>query len=402
MVEQDRAEIGRRVEQLRRRAGLSREKLAGLADISPTLIKFIETGRRALTLRAAQRLAPLLGVRDLSELFGPAVQYALDPAVTHKDVPAVRQALMSWSLTTPSGEPATPEYLRGAVDAAWRTWHTSRQQRSEAGAVLPGLLADAQRSVRLLDGDERRRASAMLAQVYHLAQAYLAWHGDRELCWMTADRGMAAALDADDPLAIASGTWYTAHLLRAVGHSEDALERLREARALVEPYLESGPEYAAMVADIDLNAALTKARAGDQGGWADWESAVTVVRGLPDGYVHPWTRVGPVLVDVYGVMVAVDLGDPDEARRRAQNLDPATIPSTERRARHLVELARGTDLDGSPEATLHLLQRAAAVSPETVRFSPQARDMLLRLAMGGPASIRPDAETLALAAGAMA
>lgn len=389
-------EVGRRVEQLRRRTGLSRERLAGLADISVVLIKFIETGKRSLTLRTAQRLAPHLGVRDLADLFGPQVHLRLEATPSHPGIPEVRRALTAWHLSV-QGDPASPQYLRGAVDTAWRTWHTSRQQRTDAGALLPGLLDTAQRSVRLLDGADRRAALPMLAEAYHLAQAYLAWHGDRELMWLCVDRGMAAAQDADDPLAISGATWYAAHLLRAVGRSDDALARLAEARSMIEPWVPDGAvEYAAMLADLHLCSALTRARSGDQGAWQDWESARAVVtRALPPDYVGAWTRISPVLVDVYAVMVAVELGDPDEARRRAERLDPQTIPSTDRRARHLLELARGTDMDSSQEATLHLLTRATDVSAETVAFSPIGRDMVQRLVTDGPLTIRADAEALA-------
>lgn len=388
--------VGRRVEMLRRRAGLSRERLAGLAGISPTLVKFVETGRRALTLRAAQAIAPHLGVRDLSELYGPAVRFALDGRPSHPGVPEVRRALTAWHLTV-EGEPPSVDYLHGAVDATWRSWHTSRAQRTEVGAVLPHLLDQAQRAVRLHDGTDRRRALALLAEAYHIAQAYLAWHGDRELVWLTVDRAMSASLDADDPLAIAGSCWYAAHLLRAVGRGDEGIERLAEARALIEPRVaDSGPQWAAMLADLELCAALTRARAGDAGAWSHWEKAAEVVRrALPEGYVHPWTRVGATLVDVYAVMCAVDLGDPDEAQRRARDLDPASIPSTERRARHYVELARGTDFEGSAEGTLHLLQRAAATSLETVQFSPLAREMVGRLVTEGSAAVRSEAEKLA-------
>jgi transcriptional regulator with XRE-family HTH domain len=398
MAEQFDPEVGRRMEALRRRAGLSRERLAGLAGLSPTLIKFVESGRRSLTLRAAQRIAPHLGVRDLGDLYGPTVSLSLDGRVTHPGVPEVRAALTgtSWRLAV-TGEPATPEYLRGAVDAAWRTWHTSPQQRSEAGALLPGLLDQAQCAARLHDGQQRRASLSMLAETLHIAQSYLAWSGDRELVWLCADRGMSAALDADDPLTIAGALWYAAHLLRGVGRPDEALERLAEARGLIEHRVADGPvEYAAMLADLHLNAALTRGRSGDQSAWAEWETASQVVRrALPDGYVHPWTRVGSTLLDVVAVMVAVDLGDPDEAQRRARSLDPATIPSTERRARHFVELARGTDLEGSREGTLMLLTKAVSVSPEVVRYSPAARDMVTRLVSEGGASIRAEAEALA-------
>jgi transcriptional regulator with XRE-family HTH domain len=398
--EQQQPTPGRRVERLRRAAGLSRDRLAGLAGLSPTTVKFIENGKRSLTLRAAQQLAPHLGVRDLGDLFGPAVTLSLDGRPTHPGVDEVRRALTAWHVNV-DGDPAAPDYLRGAVDSAWRTWHTSRLQRTEAGAILPGLLDTTQRAARLHTGVDRRQALAMLAQSYHLAQAYLAWHGDRELCWLTVDRGMSAALDADDPIAIAQAIWYAAHLLRAVGRADEALARLAEARALIEPRVVDGPvQHAEMLADIHLCAALTRARTGDQGAWSDWETARDVVhRLLPADFVGLRTRVSRPLVEVYAVMCAVDLGDPDEAQRRAHSLDPASIPSTERRGRHFVELARGADLEGAREATLHLLQRADATSPETVRYSPAARDMLTRLADEGPAPIRAEAVELASRSG---
>lgn len=389
-------EIGRRVEALRRRAGLSRERLAGLAGISPTTVKFIENGTRSLTLRVAQQIAGHLGVRDLGELYGPAVTLSLDGRPSHPAVDDVRRALTAWHVQV-AGEPEAPEYLRGAVDSAWQTWHTSRQQRTETGALLPGLLDSTQRAVRLHTGEQRRTALTLLAQSYHLAQAFLAWHGDRELVWLTVDRGMTAALDADAPIAIARATWFAAHLLRAVGRGDEALERLGEARALVEPRVaDGGVEYAEMLADIHLCLALTRARTGDQGAWVDWETAREVVhRALPEDYVGLRTRVSRPLVDVYAVMCAVDLGLPEEAQRRAHSLDPASIPSTERRGRHYVELARSADMEGGSEAALHLLNKADATSPETVRYSPAARDIIDRLVTDGPASIRAEAVALA-------
>lgn len=389
--------IGQRVEALRRSRGFSRERLAGLTGLSPTTIKFIETGRRNLSLRAAQTLAPVLGVRDLAELYGPSVSLSLDGRPSHPGVPEVRQALTSWPIRV-TGQPASPDYLRGAVDSAWQTWHSSARQRTEAAGLLPNLLGEAQRATRLHEGLDRRRSLTMLAEAYHLAQAYLAWHGDRELMWLCVDRGMSAAIDADDPLAIAGASWYAAHLLRAVGQPDEALARIDEAREILTPLVsdEAAHEYPAMLADLLLCRALTRARSGDEGAWADWEIGRRIVHDLlPVEYVGGWTRVGRTLVDVYAVMCAVDLGDPDEASQRAHSLNPMAIPSVDRRARHFVELARGTDMEGSAEGTLHLLQEAAKVSAETVAFSPVARDLVTRLVQGSGASIRPDALNLA-------
>lgn len=396
MTEVDEATPGQRIEALRRRSGLSRERLAALAGISPTLLKFVETGRRSLTLRTAQKLAPTLGVRDLGEMFGPAVALSLDSTTSHPGVPDVARALTTWPLNA-TGQPDAPDYLLGKLDAAWRTWHGSRHQRTEAAAALPELITQTQRSVRLLEGNDRRRALHVMSEVYHLAQAFLAWHGDRELVWLTVDRGMSSALDADNPLSIGRSVWYAAHVLRATGRADEAMDQLRQAAGMIEPRVaDADPEYAALLADLHLCTALTRARNSDRGAWVDWQAAHDVVsRALPAGYVHPWTRVGPVLVETYGVMIAVDLGDSDEARRRAYSLDPAAIPSVERRARHLVELARNADREGGHEAALHMLTQAEAISPETVQFSPAAREIIGRLVRESPAAIRADAERLA-------
>jgi hypothetical protein len=116
---------------------------------------------------------------------------------------------------------------------------------------------------------------------------------------------------------------------------------------------------------------------------------------LPEGYAHPQTRIGPVLVEVYAVMLEVSLGRGGEAHRRAATIDPASIPSTERRARHLVELARGSQLSGEDLGALHLLGQAVDASLETVLYSPPARALTRDLLRVVPASSREDAERIA-------
>ncbi|MEV6523397.1 helix-turn-helix transcriptional regulator [Longispora sp. NPDC051575] len=399
---------GDRVRAHRKARGLSQSDLAAQSGLSVTTVKFIENGKRSLTLSAAQKLAPALRIDDLAELLGPQVGHLpMTGRLTHPSIPAVRRALTNWSLTI-SGEPQSVEYLRAMVDAAWNLWHTSQSQRTEVGEILPDLLEQLQLAARLHTGQERRQVLTLLAQAYHQAQAYLAWHGDRELVWLSADRAMSAALETDDPVTIAGSVWYSAHLLRATGRSDEAVERLREALDLIQPLVEAGPrsdapghvashtESVAMLADLHLCGALTRARAGDQAAWAEWGKAHRIVTTmLPKGYAHPWTKVGTVRTEVYGVMCAVELGDTTSATRHAEALDPATIHSTEHRARHLLELARLADLEGSREGVLHLLNQAAHVSAEVVSFSPVGRDMVRRAVETAPAYLRASAVALA-------
>jgi hypothetical protein len=292
------------------------------------------------------------------------------------------------------GEPQTVGYLQAGLDSAWQVWHTSSKQRTEIGKILPRLIRDARRAAALHDGEDRREAHRLLAEVYHLAQAWLAWHGDRELVWLSADRACLAAQAADNPLAMARASWYYAMLLRAVGHPEDAVLEVDSAIRLVADRAEQDREAAALYVDLQMCAALTLARAGDESAWARWDNGrVATQRLLPEGYAHPHTRIGPVLVEVYAVMLEVSLGRGREAHRRAAAIDPASIPSTERRARHLVELARGSQFVGEDLGALHLLGQAVDTSTETVLYSPPAlaRD-LLRVV---PASSREDVERLA-------
>lgn len=385
---------GARLRMFRDAAGKSRPQLAALMGCSPESVKAIETGRRELTLTMAVRAARVLRIKDLSALYGPDISYAVAERPTHEAIPEVSRALLMRRVV--DGEPQAPTYLRAAIDSAWQMWHTSSKQRTETGKILPRLIMDARRAATMHDGEDRRDAHRVLAETYHLAQAWLAWHGDRELVFMSTDRAYLAAQQADDPVVMARAAWYYAALVRAIGHHEDALEEVDTAIPLVGDRVEQDRESAAVYIDLEMCAALTLARVGDESAWARWEKGRSAAeRLLPEGYAHPRTRIGRVLVDVYAVMLAVALGRGDEARRYAAKIDPASIPSTERRARHLLELARGYRLAGEEIGAAHLLGQAVDASTETVMYSPPARQLTRELLRIVPVSVREDVERVA-------
>ncbi|MBV9447319.1 MAG: helix-turn-helix transcriptional regulator [Streptosporangiaceae bacterium] len=385
---------GDRLRMFRDAAGKSRPQLAGLMGCSAETVKAIEAGRRELTLSMAVRAARALGIRDLAALYGPGVSYTVVERPTHAAAPEVSRALLVHRID--DDEPQTDAYLRAALDSAWQVWHTSSKQRTETGKVLPRLILDARRAATRHEGGDRREVHRLLAQTYHLAQAWLAWHGDRELVWMSADRAYSAAQAADDPLVMARACWYYAALLRATGHYADAVLELDSAIPLIRDRMEEDRESAATYVDLEMHAALTLARAGDESAWARWEKGRAAAhRLLPEGYAYPQTRIGQVMVELYGVMVAVALGHGDEARRRAASIDPASIPSTEQRAKHLIELARGYQFLGEELGVVHLLGQAADVSTETVIYSPPARALTRDLLRKAPPANREDVQRLA-------
>ncbi|KWX01894.1 Transcriptional regulator [Carbonactinospora thermoautotrophica] len=400
-IEIDAADVGRRIQRRREQIGKSRATVAGLCGHGESWLKKIERGERWVSLPELYRLGAVLEVRDLSELTGGGIPSMITARPAHPDLPTVRDAMMSVDAVTADREPADVTDLRRQLDDAWRTWHTSPTQRSDAADLLPGLIVDMRHAARVYDGTERRRALTLLSETYHLAQAYLAWQSSPELLWMSTDRALTAAEQADDMLALASAVWYYAHAVRAVGEGERATEMVVTMAEQIEPRLErlDGPdfvEHLAMWGTLYLCAALTVARAGDSGdAWRYWDRADSAARRLPDGYAHPWHMFGRANVDLYGVSIAVELNHPEEALRRAQDIRLSSIPSRERRARHLIELARGYHRDGDQLGTVNMLKQSYEVSPEVLRYNVIGRAMLRDLVRKGRASVRDDVERLA-------
>jgi len=142
----------------------------------------------------------------------------------------------------------------------------SPQHRTDVGRVLPRLVTDARVAARIADGQDRRAASAVLADVYALVQHEVVWASEAELNWTAADRAMSAAQDADTPSALAGAAWTLGMVQRSCGDTDGALTLARDAAGLLEPRLEDADdETRALYGALQLHAATTAARAGREG-----------------------------------------------------------------------------------------------------------------------------------------
>lgn len=392
--------FGQRLRSLRERAGKTRAVLGGLVGRSEEWVKAVESGRlRMPRLPMLVRLADVLGVADLAELTGEqSVRVARLAYAEHPAVPAIRQAVQRYRLTAPPEPPQPAGALRGRVDDAWRVWHGSRTRRTNVGAVLPGLLDDCQRAAAGTDGPERRTAHATLATSYQLAQHVLVNASEPALSWLVVERTMAAAQVADEPLALAGAAWTVGMVLRGEGRTDEALELVHEAAAVLAPYLPDTPDddWRGMWGALQLHGAITAARAGRDGdAWAHWDKAAETVRRLPAGYYHPWSVFGAANVDLTAISLTVDLWRSREALRRAESIDPDTIPSRERRGRLFVEMARGHHAADDRIAATRLLLAACGEGVDAVRYSPAARAIVDDLTEQPPRAIRDDVRELA-------
>lgn len=398
-----------RIRLLRESRGMSRPVLAGLCGRGVDWLKKIESGERQIHSHALLlRLAAALQLTDITLLTGTGADVA-QPVVlgrlTHPAMPAIWDAVMTRPLLMALPEtPPDPAALQGRVAEAWRLWHTSDHQRTQVGALLPGLVRDAETATRALEGPRRRVAYVALSETYRLTAQATAYIAPPEMAWVVADRALTAAQASDDPAAIAAAAWSLGNILRSTSHPDEALEFVQDAASLLRPHLDGAPEdWRGVYGALQLHAAVTAARAGRGGdAWRHWDAGDQVAKSLPIAYVHPSTMFGRANVDFHQISVATDLSASRQALSLADEVDPDAMPSLERRSRLWVEVARGHIQRGDRTAALHVMKIAHEISAETVAYTPSARTAVLDLWREAPRALRPEASRLAEAVGVAA
>ncbi|MFJ2031487.1 helix-turn-helix domain-containing protein [Streptosporangium sp. NPDC087985] len=386
--------FGGRVRFFRDRAGMSRAVFGELCGRSGDWAKAIEIGKIGMPgLNMLIRMAGILRVDDLAELTGEQrLTTATYGKNTHDQASVIVRTLAAYPLAVSDREPVSADTLAANVAQAWMVWHGSPNQRTAVATILPRLLDDARTSVRLLESVDRRRALSSLAQIYHLVQLYLSFQPYPELILMTGDRAMQAAQDADDPKAIAAASWYLNHVWRDAGEQAEArIDLADQAGRLLRP---ENAEDRSLWGLLQLAMALSHAKIGRRGdAERHWDGARRTAQSL-DGH-HPWLMFGLGMVDAYAVTMAADLTNGHEATKQGDRIDLTAIPSKTRRAFHTVEIARGFYLRKEPLATVHLLNRAYGISPDTVAFNLFTRSAVSELMTTGGATVRDEARDLA-------
>lgn len=378
--------IGERIQNIRTRTGRTRAVVAGLVGRSEDWLRDVEKGRlqRPPALDMLLRVGQALGVRDLTEITGDhELLVGISRRAGHPMVPAIREAIESVDLT-PSPSTVDTAELAERVDRAWRLWHTSTTPRADAGAILPELIRDGRRALRTLEGQDRRAAAAALSGAYALSEQVLAWVADAPLLWLAADRCMAAAEIADDPITLASASWVLGNVWRSTGREADAYRLTSDAAALLEPHMDGDQHAQALWGACQLHGAITAARIGREGdALRGIEQAMSMARAMPARSAHPWTLFGVANTEISAVSVQVDLRKSGGALDAASVVDPDAVPSVDRRARLWLELSRAYAQQRDWLGTLGALRTGTAVSEESMRCHPLARSLAAELVTQG-------------------
>ena len=397
--------IGANIAAHRRVAGITQGDLAGRIGKSVQWVSFVEQGRRH-----AERLTDLLNIANvvgcrIEDLIGRPVDI-LAPGMRPRaeSVVAVREVIMRAAVPQPFPQEAPSlEDVDAQVTAAWALWHGSPHAHTQLGDVLPGLLADATSAHRV--AEDRRAAGRTLAGAYQIARQWLHHIPDGELAWIAADRAMYAAREADDPHLIALGAWALSAAYRRAGQQDEATRLCLAAADELKPRIDGsnpGPDLLADYGMLHLAASISAAQSDeDSRAWAFHRVANDAARSL-DGYYHPWTAFGPGNVDIHGLAIRAELGRADDVVEYASRLHIDDVPSVERRARVLIDTARGFVQRGEDEAAILVLLDAEKTSADEVGHSGLVREMLRELIHRDRARARAHVRALASRIGLIA
>ena len=396
----DELPIGRRVAYWRGRRKMSQQVFADRLGKSKSWVDKVERGVRRLDkFSVLYEIADILQM-DVQLLLGKDPERRTDTlnCIEQFEVEEIRAALERYDSVSAyfDAAPCPPPLadMGKAVTHAWLTYQYGRY--GMLTRALPKLLRDAQAADAAYGGDQAQRAANLLAQVYQIASSVLRKLGECELAWLAADRSIAVAQRADDPLLAGVATTRVCNAMAAMGRARPALELNVTIANRLAPggRNDTTPERISVYGMLLLQGAMAAARIGDTATVDDLiEGAYAAARELGGDHNHYWTSFGPTNVELHRAAAAVELGDGGRAvevhQLKLQNpAFDALLP--ERRAHHLLDLARGYAQIGDVANAGEMLLRGDRLAPSEIRCRPIAHIVMsdvLRRTRGAPPSL---------------
>lgn len=237
----------------------------------------------------------------------------------------------------------------------------------------------------------------MMAATYQACSAALAKLGEPEAAWIAADRAMAAAERADNPLLVAAGAYRLVFVFINARLYDQAEETARTAAEALAPLADRGdPQAMSLWGGLTLQRAIIAAHLNDPDlAYGQLEVASRVADRLGEGRGEYDTEFGPANVRLYEIAIAVELGDAGRALRAAAAVDASGL-SAERRARMLIDVARARAQRRQAGEAVAVLLQAEAITPEQVRGHALVRQLVsdLLTMQDPPAGLRDLARRL--------
>jgi tetratricopeptide (TPR) repeat protein len=253
--------------------------------------------------------------------------------------------------------------LRSQARQAWDLTHAGRY--TDLTGLLRGLIPDLETATRTVRQSQRAEVCELLATTYQACSAALAKLGEPEAAWIAADRAMAAAERADNPMLVAAGAFRLVFVFLAARHYDQAEETARTAADALQPLADhDDPQAMSLWGALTLQRAVIASRVNDpDAAYSHLERARQTAARLGEGRNDYDTEFGPANVALYEIAVAVELGDAGRALHTATTVDTSGL-SAERRARMLIDVARAHTQRRQVGEAVAALRQAEVITPE--------------------------------------
>lgn len=273
-----------------------------------------------------------------------------------------------------SAEPVAAPVLREVLTVAQRDF--SACQYIALANHLPALIVAAEATATNHPGPV---AHQVLAESYNLSTRALIKLEASGLEWLSADRALHAARAAGNPLTLAESQRLVASVARRGGHHNHAQTlTLAAASHLDVSGARPALEHLAMYGMLHCSAGYAAARAGDRDRANDLlaEAEATAARLAGDRGRQQALTANIVS---HRVSAAYLLGDAGTALAHAHRLPLAVIPTTERRARLLVDVAMSYAQWDKPDLAYRTLLTAERTAPGEIRTRNAVRRLVTDL-----------------------
>lgn len=240
----------------------------------------------------------------------------------------------------------------------------------------------------------------VLARSYLLATRLLIKLEEHQLGFMAVDRARQISEATGNPLVVAEAARQLAVLARKSGWYDQALTIAMSA-ADAPALREAGTQGAALRGLLIQSAAYTAAWQGDRDGMRELTAeAAAIARDLGGTHLHDHGGFSLATVRLHLVSAENSTGDPSTALAVAARLDPAGLPSVERRSRYYTDVAMAYGRWGRRDECLRSLLMAERCASQETHARPAVRSLIASLLLAGRTT--PELRSLAARAGALA
>ena len=369
--------LGRKIAAERRRRGLSQPELARMIDRSVAWVSQVERGvRKVDRMSVLETLAAALGV-PLAELAAeaPVVAAVTDEPPGAGGLRLVLSGAYALRAMLNGRRPPALSTLRSKARMAWVHIHAGRY--TDLTDLLRSLVPDLETAARMVPEAQRAEVLELMATTYQACSAALAKLSEPEAAWIAADRAMAAAERAGNPMLVAAGAFRLVFVFLTARHYDQAEETARTAAEALHKLADEGdPRAMSLWGGLTLQRAVIASRVNDPDtAYRHLESARQVAVRLGEGRNDYNTEFGPANMGLYEIAVAVELGDAGRALRAAATVDTSGL-SPERQARMFIDVARAHAQRRQVAEAVTALRQAERITPEQTRTHDLVRQLV--------------------------